>query len=219
MAKYPRAKHAALITCELKPGDVLYMPSWTWHYVESDGEPSTSLDEHMLNVGVNLWFEGNQRYDALIISLLRFMRDASEGAAPGRWKRVLEAKERDQKEQVRLREIEEEKFHTGRRLGEDGTPYTKEQFMEYFFDKFGGAKEWGRAKPELNKELLSAMGLKNEGKDCWKACGERAGACSWCGSGLCCRIGYNDKASDCDGTIGIPGKGHVCSDASSKPRN
>jgi adenine specific DNA methylase Mod len=27
---------------------------------------------------------------------------------------------------------------------------------------------------------------------------------------MCCRKGWEDKSNGCDGTLGIPGEGHVC---------
>jgi hypothetical protein len=35
------------------------------------------------------------------------------------------------------------------------------------------------------------------------------GPCDWCGTGFCCRSGWGDKSGGCDGTIGVPGKGHM----------
>merc|ERR1719499_2214243 len=31
--------------------------------------------------------------------------------------------------------------------------------------------------------------VENEFDDCWSACGEKAGPCDWCGTGLCCKQG------------------------------
>ena len=54
-------------------------------------------------------------------------------------------------------------------------------------------------------------GLKNKGKDCWKHCCGRQGRClNYCGTGLCCRYGYKDISSGCDGLMGLETKGHVC---------
>jgi hypothetical protein len=39
------------------------------------------------------------------------------------------------------------------------------------------------------------------------------GPCDWCGTGFCCKSGWGDKSGGCDGTIGVPGKGHVCAAA------
>ena len=55
------------------------------------------------------------------------------------------------------------------------------------------------------------VGVKNEGQDCWGGCKQRQGRCQqFCGDGLCCRYGWGDTSGGCDGTVGIPGKGHVC---------
>jgi hypothetical protein len=53
-------------------------------------------------------------------------------------------------------------------------------------------------------------GLLNGGKSCFSNCTETQGSCSWCGTGMCCRKGWEDKSNGCDGTLGIPGEGHVC---------
>ncbi len=53
--------------------------------------------------------------------------------------------------------------------------------------------------------------LAHAGEDCWTRCSQQQGPCDWCGSGnLCCRHGWDDHSNGCDGTLGIPGSGHVC---------
>ena len=52
--------------------------------------------------------------------------------------------------------------------------------------------------------------MKNEGVDCWDSCNGQQGPCDWCGAGVCCRYGWDDKSNGCDGSIGYPGMGHVC---------
>ena len=61
--KYPQSKHASLIKCILNPGDALYMPSFTWHNVVSEGEDNKN-DIHIggINMGVNVWFGGDKRF-------------------------------------------------------------------------------------------------------------------------------------------------------------
>ena len=54
-------------------------------------------------------------------------------------------------------------------------------------------------------------GVLNEGVDCWSGCNAKQGPCDWCGAGMCCRYGWDDKSNGCDGKIGVPGQGHVCS--------
>jgi hypothetical protein len=56
----------------------------------------------------------------------------------------------------------------------------------------------------------SSLGVKNYGKGCWWGCGRKQGPCNWCGTGSCCRFGWRDKRNGCDGTLGIPRMGHVC---------
>lgn len=52
--------------------------------------------------------------------------------------------------------------------------------------------------------------LQNGGKDCWDACNAKQGPCEFCGGGVCCRKGHEDKSNGCDGNLGVDGKGHVC---------
>jgi hypothetical protein len=54
-------------------------------------------------------------------------------------------------------------------------------------------------------------GVLNEGVDCWSGCNAKQGPCDWCGAGMCCRYGWDDKSNGCDGKIGVPGRSHVCS--------
>ena len=47
------------------------------------------------------------------------------------------------------------------------------------------------------------VGVENTGLDCWSKCGSKQGPCDWCGEvGTCCKKGYHDTSSGCDGTIG-----------------
>jgi len=34
-------------------------------------------------------------------------------------------------------------------------------------------------------------------EDCWGSCGGKGGKCDWCGSGACCRKGWNDDPDEC----------------------
>ena len=48
----------------------------------------------------------------------------------------------------------------------------------------------------------------NEGLDCWGACGNQQGPCSWCGArGMCCKVGVTGNG--CDGIMGTTGY-HGC---------
>ena len=51
--------------------------------------------------------------------------------------------------------------------------------------------------------------LLNEGKECYNDCGQQQGPCSYCGGGLCCRLGWSDTSHGCDGTFGDPDD-HIC---------
>lgn len=55
-----------------------------------------------------------------------------------------------------------------------------------------------------------AGGVKHSGRGCWWRCRRKQGPCIWCGTGSCCRYGWRDKRNGCDGTFGIPRRGHVC---------
>merc|ERR1712159_922668 len=44
------------------------------------------------------------------------------------------------------------------------------------------------------------------------------GKCGWCGSGMCCRLGWRVHSRGCNGKMGIRGRGHVCI-ASPKPKS
>ena len=50
--------------------------------------------------------------------------------------------------------------------------------------------------------------LMHKGEDCWKDCG-KSGPCSWCGTGKCCRQGYNGGENGCAVDEGGQDK-HVC---------
>jgi len=59
--------------------------------------------------------------------------------------------------------------------------------------------------------------LMHKGEDCWKDCG-KSGPCSWCGTGKCCRQGYNGGENGCAVDEGGQDK-HVCISASQQTRN
>jgi beta-glucanase (GH16 family) len=40
-------------------------------------------------------------------------------------------------------------------------------------------------------------GVYNRGNDCWRWCGEKAGSCTYCGSGLCCRQNWESDPAEC----------------------
>merc|ERR1712241_1512313 len=61
----------------------------------------------------------------------------------------------------------------------------------------------------------AVIGLENDGENCWSACNEIQGKCSWCGAeGYCCRKDWQ-TGNGCDGTFGGNGH-HECHLKSSK---
>ena len=61
------------------------------------------------------------------------------------------------------------------------------------------------------KFFVDHPGLENKGKDCWVQCLGQQGPCpQFCGTGMCCRYGYEDTSGGCDGSIGLMGMGHIC---------
>ena len=63
----------------------------------------------------------------------------------------------------------------------------------------------------MNLFVRTFAEVQHIGEDCWASCGAQQGLCSWCGTGYCCRFGWDDHSNGCDGSIGIDGAGHVCS--------
>merc|ERR1739844_183165 len=76
--------------------------------------------------------------------------------------------------------------------------------------KIGGPRnhQCTAAPEDTGTDTETSTGLQNKGKDCWWGCGRRQGECSWCGDGMCCRLGWTGNG--CDGKMGEAGKGHVC---------
>eukprot|EP01051_Picozoa_sp_SAG22_P000973 SAG22_NODE_33_length_27588_cov_104.174652_4_plen_1217_part_00 len=58
---------------------------------------------------------------------------------------------------------------------------------------------------------VPAASLMHEGEQCWDACGLQQGPCSWCGSGLCCKLGWADHRNGCDGSVGLSADLYLCS--------
>jgi len=74
-----------------------------------------------------------------------------------------------------------------------------------------------RRKPSKKKASGQCLELKNANKRCLGRCGGKQGPCPYCGSGLCCKFGSDDKSGGCDGTIGKQEKRskkteHVCAE-------
>merc|ERR1712212_515305 len=57
--------------------------------------------------------------------------------------------------------------------------------------------------------------LLNEGKECWSNCYGITGRCNWCGSGSCCRIGF--EGDGCSASTGCPNN-HCCTQSSDMKR-
>jgi len=53
--RFPFYEEAKPTKCKLNPGDMLWMPAFTWHNILSHGDPQN----HNLNVAVNYWYEPN----------------------------------------------------------------------------------------------------------------------------------------------------------------
>ena len=51
--------------CVLLPGDALYVPGYTYHHVVSVGEPSEDAEDNLLNIAVNVWFGGDERFSRM----------------------------------------------------------------------------------------------------------------------------------------------------------
>ena len=61
---------------------------------------------------------------------------------------------------------------------------------------------------------LIVPGLLNGYKECWNPWGKKGGACAFCGSGICCRLG-NKNGFGCAGHNGCDGK-YCCVEGGTK---
>ena len=50
LVRFPRFARARALTCEIRAGDILYLPSFWWHEVRSKPDP------HHRNIAVNYWY-------------------------------------------------------------------------------------------------------------------------------------------------------------------
>lgn len=82
--EYPRARKARPIRCVVNEGEALYIPAFTYHKVLSKGHPKgaprgTEEKEAArgLNLGVNVFFEGDSRFHELMKSVLGFFRSGN----------------------------------------------------------------------------------------------------------------------------------------------
>jgi len=74
---WPRTKFLTKpIKCALHPGDLLLMPAFTWHAVQSFGDDNASLPEpdRFMNIGLSTWFSSDVRYNALFKSVLKVLQ-------------------------------------------------------------------------------------------------------------------------------------------------
>jgi len=71
-------------------------------------------------------------------------------------------------------------------------------------------KEASKKMEVLLQAGTETLGVRHYGKDCWKGCRHKQGKCGWCGSGMCCRLGWKNHSGGCNGKMGIRGRGHVC---------
>eukprot|EP00038_Savillea_parva_P030171 m.76017 g.76017 ORF g.76017 m.76017 type:complete len:451 (+) comp9034_c0_seq1:384-1736(+) len=79
--RYPKAKNAQFINCTVNEGEALWMPSYTWHNVISFGEPSDNPDDDYMNLAVNVWYSGEQRYEQVFVLLRDLMQKKYEAPA------------------------------------------------------------------------------------------------------------------------------------------
>ena len=87
-----------------------------------------------------------------------------------------------------------------------------------FFERDGGADyKLEYSGPDTGEEG-ELSGVEHEGEDCWGGCHAIQGPCNWCGTGVCCRLGWEDTSNGCDGSIGVEGMGHVCNSQPMHPR-
>lgn len=72
--------------------------------------------------------------------------------------------------------------------------------------------------PAGNPSVCASYGaVRNAGTDCYGACGQVQGPCEFCGSGSCCRLGWDDTSGGCDGSLGLQNRGHVCGPTQDTP--
>merc|ERR1712176_389980 len=63
----------------------------------------------------------------------------------------------------------------------------------------------------LTATNVFSLGTLNKGKECFTGKCKKGGLCSWCGSGSCCRKGWNDGGGG-DGQNGCNNR-HCCTDS------
>jgi hypothetical protein len=77
--RFPHAKHATRITCRVRAGEALYMPSFTWHNVVSEGEEANQDKwQHGMNMGINVWSMGDRRFQLLFETVMHWLQNGEE---------------------------------------------------------------------------------------------------------------------------------------------
>lgn len=72
--RFPLFKKEDAIVCTLKPGDVLYLPAYTWHHVYSRRNESQGV-----NCALNFWFKPSSLLDDYHNILHRMIMEGNEG--------------------------------------------------------------------------------------------------------------------------------------------
>jgi len=75
-ARFPHAQHATRIKCKVQAGEALYMPSFTWHNVVSEGEEAAGDRwRHGMNMGINVWSMGDRRFQVLFETVMHWLQN------------------------------------------------------------------------------------------------------------------------------------------------
>lgn len=75
------------------------------------------------------------------------------------------------------------------------TPFTHDSYMT----NRGDPRQIGRRTQQFRN---LADGLKNAGSACYKSCEKKSGPCPFCGTGYCCKQGFNGGERGCTETMG-----------------
>ena len=67
------------ITCRVRAGEALYMTSFTWHNVVSEGEEANQDKwQHGMNMGINVWSMGDRRFQLLFETVMHWLQNGEE---------------------------------------------------------------------------------------------------------------------------------------------
>ena len=72
--RWPRSQRAKGTICKTMPGDVLFMPAFTWHHVVNEGEHDDDPIADGMSLGVNVWFAGEVRFQRLFDSVMALLQ-------------------------------------------------------------------------------------------------------------------------------------------------